>query len=55
MRVDRQIMIFSAIQALLLVATPVLANIGGAVGYWSVFMTLIIGGWFCGIIQGCVY
>jgi hypothetical protein len=39
------------IQALVLVLIPVLANIGGAVGYWSVFGILF----FFGLINGiCV-
>lgn len=55
MRVDSMIMIFSGVQACLLAFVPVLANIGGEAGFWSVFLTLFILGWFCGIIQGCVY
>jgi len=55
MSVDKQIMIFSSIQAVLLALVPILANIGGEVGFWSVFMTLVVLGWFCGVVQGCVY
>ena len=46
MRVDRQIMIFNGIQALLLALIPVLANIGGDTGYWFTFLALVVLGWF---------
>ena len=32
-----------------------LANIGDAAGYWLVFGTLTVLGWFIGIMQGCFY
>jgi len=28
---------------------------GGSAGYWTVFLTLIIDGWFAGVVQGCTY
>ena len=34
---------------------PIFANVGGSTGYWLVFMTLIVLGWFSGIVQSCLY
>ena len=39
----------------MLAVIPFLAQIGGAVGYWCVFLTLIVLGWFCGLLQGCLF
>ena len=55
MRVETQIVLFFAIQALGLSFIPFLANIGDDVGFWSCFVTLLITGWFAGLVQGCVY
>lgn len=44
-----------AIQALLLSLIPIFANLGGEFGYWSVFFTLIITGWFAGVVQSCLF
>ena len=55
MRVETQIICFFAIQAVGLSIIPFLANIGDDLGYWSVFITLVITGWFGGIAQGAVY
>ena len=34
---------------------PVLANIGGSTGYWTMFFDLVVFGWFTGILQGALY
>jgi hypothetical protein len=43
------------IEALVLVSLPFLANIGGAVGYWSVFAVLFFFGLITGIILASMF
>jgi hypothetical protein len=43
------------IEALVLVSLPFLANIGGAVGYWSVFAILLLFGLITGIILASMF
>ena len=55
MSVDTQIIGGFSIQAIGMTLIPVLANIGNDAGYWSVFGTMFIQGWFSGVVQGCAY
>lgn len=55
MSLDKQMTIFFGIQALLLALVPVFALIGGTKGYWLVFLTLMIDGWFSGLCQTFCY
>jgi len=43
------------ISALVLVLIPVLANIGGGIGFWSVFTILFFFGIFTGVCQASVF
>ena len=52
---QKQIIIGFATQCVLLILVPIFANVGGSTGYWLVFMTLIVLGWFSGIVQSCLY
>ena len=44
-----------AVQAVLLSIMPFFANLGGARGYWAVFLTLDLDGWFAGVVQSCLF
>ena len=52
---EYQIIACFVIQAILLTLVPIFANIGGSLGYWAVFFTLMVDGWFAGIVQSCLY
>lgn len=52
---EKQIIGSFAIQAALLSLVPFLANLGGCQGFWAVFCTLVVTGWFAGISQSCLY
>ena len=54
-RTDIQFFMSFGIQAVLLTMMPILANIGGPTGYWTMFFALVVDGWFAGISQGVVY
>ena len=55
MSVSKQITIFFGIQAVLLTLVPLFAKMGGTSGYWLVFLTLLVDGWFSGVVQTCCY
>ena len=55
MNTENIIVTFAGLQALLLATIPILAHLGGDVGYWCVFLNLIVLGWFCGVLQGCLF
>ena len=53
-QIDVQIIANFSIQAVLLTIMPILANIGGPTGYWTMFLDLVVFGWFTGMLQGAV-
>ena len=55
MLTENIIVSFAGIQAALLVTIPLLAHQGDEIGYWCVFLNLIVLGWFCGVLQGCLF
>ena len=55
MSISMQIIVFFGIQAFLLTLMPIFAHIGGTEGYWLVFITLLLDGWFSGVVQTLTY
>ena len=47
--IDVQIITNFGVQAVLMTVMPILANIGGTTGYWTMFFDLVVLGWFTGM------